>query len=960
MGFDLGLFDDMVPEPARAGASEKFQPKVNPKAGQETSALAAPILPNAIKEQTEVLTSAGVDTTQPVWHAAAADNTLNSPDNFSMCTSEILETKELLKKDESSFPGCPSSDDNGNAVLLDPASQLNAVREETNSTEALPLEVSVSDGYEFGNSSFQKSGRVADSTGFDLDHFDEFSPMPATNNPRARGKFKPKPQPGRKTDASVASTLPHGMTGKHVTPASTSSDTMQANQTVDVINHRLTDPVNLSSATLDSLGNKGSLENNEGAVRGILLSDKNRSSGLVNSSSQSLSTRVDVGSTDSLHLDVAMSDGSGVGKSTGENADIFLGLECLDGFMSQSTTAMVSTAKKLQPKVDDMQPGNEFPTSVLVNAKTDSSFPFSEIPALAASNAAHAEREPFVPVHSSVNLSSFMVSDAAAADTYPNPSVIQDPVACRETNRVIQVDNGRLETEAVVAFPCLDTLDIISESTITSEQRTLKFLPKPKGHCEKGKPLTAIIPHPDAVEYVSCPQDPQLVPLNAVNVVGGTASAFPPDDVLDFPSMRFDDSIPMDPMSELLVDEEPTDLGETPDAANPENNSTKKRKRKSPRVADLSGKPLATGSEENGVGELSMRLRKRVAAHTLVDEPDDDTHDSGAFPGELSHGFLGNEEDYNDDEYRVEITSPKRQAQGKSEKVVGENEKPVRKRKQATEVLGQSAKQPPKKFSHTTRRNKRRVDKVLLETPEDELDRQNIRLKDLILLAEYKERLANKEATSLKTPLTTNQSSESYFPEDAPYNEEDSVASEQDRGSLDGEEGDRVQEDNSLLNYQSYMDKVPSARWSKQETELFYEAVRQFGADISMIQQLFPNRTRRQVKLKYKKEERQHPSRLDDALRNRTKDHSHFQQVIVRLQQVAAQEKLNSDRDDPIDMTNEEEVPKYTAKPEQKEEKGEPAKEEEAADDDEVPDNVNSHDSDDDFYRWSQYKSDVE
>lgn len=47
--------------------------------------------------------------------------------------------------------------------------------------------------------------------------------------------------------------------------------------------------------------------------------------------------------------------------------------------------------------------------------------------------------------------------------------------------------------------------------------------------------------------------------------------------------------------------------------------------------------------------------------------------------------------------------------------------------------------------------------------------------------------------------------------------------------------------------------------------------MRQFGTDLSMIQQLFPGRTRRQVKLKYKKEERQHPLRLREALTNRSK-----------------------------------------------------------------------------------------
>lgn len=38
-----------------------------------------------------------------------------------------------------------------------------------------------------------------------------------------------------------------------------------------------------------------------------------------------------------------------------------------------------------------------------------------------------------------------------------------------------------------------------------------------------------------------------------------------------------------------------------------------------------------------------------------------------------------------------------------------------------------------------------------------------------------------------------------------------------------------------------------------------------------MIQQLFPGRSRTQVKLKYKKEERQNPLRLHEALTTRSK-----------------------------------------------------------------------------------------
>lgn len=107
-----------------------------------------------------------------------------------------------------------------------------------------------------------------------------------------------------------------------------------------------------------------------------------------------------------------------------------------------------------------------------------------------------------------------------------------------------------------------------------------------------------------------------------------------------------------------------------------------------------------------------------------------------------------------------------------------------------------------------------------------------------------------------------------------------------------------------------------------------------------MIQQLFPGRTRQQVKLKYKKEEREHPLRLTEALTNRAKgkisnyccywklrscycefwhasklwgnifiiflsDHSHFEQVIEQLQQFAAQAAQDAKEDDSASMIDE-------------------------------------------------------
>lgn len=52
-----------------------------------------------------------------------------------------------------------------------------------------------------------------------------------------------------------------------------------------------------------------------------------------------------------------------------------------------------------------------------------------------------------------------------------------------------------------------------------------------------------------------------------------------------------------------------------------------------------------------------------------------------------------------------------------------------------------------------------------------------------------------------------------------------------------------------------------------------------------MIQQLFPDKTRHQIKLKYKKEERQHPLLLTDAMNNRGKGKlfSYFSMLFTLL-----------------------------------------------------------------------------
>ncbi|WOK95817.1 hypothetical protein Cni_G18229 [Canna indica] len=92
---------------------------------------------------------------------------------------------------------------------------------------------------------------------------------------------------------------------------------------------------------------------------------------------------------------------------------------------------------------------------------------------------------------------------------------------------------------------------------------------------------------------------------------------------------------------------------------------------------------------------------------------------------------------------------PKR-AKRKSNKQTTEIEKPARRSKKVPEKCNSSIeKSPKKKFPHATKRKRRQVNKVLVQTPEDELDPRQISIKDLIMLAEAKEGISNKAAAAV-------------------------------------------------------------------------------------------------------------------------------------------------------------------------------------------------------------------
>ncbi|KAB1212652.1 Transcription factor TFIIIB component B'' [Morella rubra] len=590
------------------------------------------------------------------------------------------------------------------------------------------------------------------------------------------------------------------------------------------------------------------------------------------------------------------------------------------------------------------------------NEDGEGSLCLSEVPALLAVNIKDAEENFGSRACDSVGFSACWTCDAAEPCACPDSHLTQDTVTRKEAavsnkDGDIQIDNGRSEIEEANVFPGTEGLDFMPDGNISSGLHAGKFRPKPKMKTRRERP-SIDISHPEVVSTMHL-QAPELVPSGAGFIDEGSVPALPADLTQDY-FMRFDGFITSEPTSEIPMDEELRNVAETshPDGPVLGDILHSEDVPEIPVEADVKARK---GEDESG--KSSRQLRKRVAFQ-IIDELLIEANEHGGFSAEppFSNSNMDEGEDEEEDEeYRAQSTSQNKKGPRKSKKPEAEQGKPVRKRKKANEAADQSTQKPPKKFDHSTRQSRRRVDKALLETPEDDIDPQKLPIKDLILLAEYKERLVSKEAATSKTS-STNLRSHKSFNEESSYTGEETFASEQGRGSDDD------QPSYPLINYQSFMVKTPSTRWSKQDTELFYEAVSQFGTDFAMIQQLFPGRTRHQVKLKFKKEEHQYPLRLSEALTSRAKDHSHFHMVIEQLQQASRAEQ-NSNIDDMAGVTGEEEVEEVTAqtkeevaKPEQDQEVV--VKDQEEVDFVDVHSPVKSDASEGDVYDWSQYKSD--
>jgi len=71
-----------------------------------------------------------------------------------------------------------------------------------------------------------------------------------------------------------------------------------------------------------------------------------------------------------------------------------------------------------------------------------------------------------------------------------------------------------------------------------------------------------------------------------------------------------------------------------------------------------------------------------------------------------------------------------------------------------------------------------------------------------------------------------------------------------------------------FVNSASHSRKLRGSRWTREETELFYEALQQFNTDFAMISLIMPGRSARECRNKFNSEDKKHPDRIDWALKN--------------------------------------------------------------------------------------------
>jgi len=111
--------------------------------------------------------------------------------------------------------------------------------------------------------------------------------------------------------------------------------------------------------------------------------------------------------------------------------------------------------------------------------------------------------------------------------------------------------------------------------------------------------------------------------------------------------------------------------------------------------------------------------------------------------------------------------------------------------------------------------------------------------------------------------------------------------------------GSRVK--NGFVNRVNYQTRAKNEKWNKEETSKFYKNLSIYGSNFALLAALFKGRSRKQLKNKYKKEERENPKLIKDALTNRKPmelNMDEFEEIVtenMRAKQTLAQKTDNND-----------------------------------------------------------------
>ncbi|XP_076751310.1 uncharacterized protein LOC143432204 [Xylocopa sonorina] len=97
-----------------------------------------------------------------------------------------------------------------------------------------------------------------------------------------------------------------------------------------------------------------------------------------------------------------------------------------------------------------------------------------------------------------------------------------------------------------------------------------------------------------------------------------------------------------------------------------------------------------------------------------------------------------------------------------------------------------------------------------------------------------------------------------------------------------------IDDDNSGNGF--YKRRKKSKEWSKWETLKFYRALNTVGTDFLLMQSLFPNRTRQEIKLKFKKEEKINRNLVEKALAH----HQEFNTEVLEQSIASEREYFNA------------------------------------------------------------------